>query len=43
VDGFKPAGVHQATFDGSKLASGVYIYRLQTGQYIRSQKMLMLK
>jgi len=31
------------TFDGSGLASGVYFYRLQAGEYSAVQKMVLLK
>ncbi len=30
VNGWRDAGVHEVTFDGSGLASGVYLYRLET-------------
>jgi len=36
-------GVYRETFDGSRLASGMYIYRLQAGQYSASAKMVLLK
>ncbi|HEY3295433.1 MAG TPA: YCF48-related protein [bacterium] len=38
-----PAGVHNATFDASKLPSGIYFYRLQSGTEIQSRKMIVLK
>jgi hypothetical protein len=37
------AGVHEITFDASYLPSGVYIYRLQAGEYVENRKMLYLK
>jgi flagellar hook assembly protein FlgD len=37
------AGVHEVTFDGSKLASGVYLYRLTAGENSATGKMLLLK
>ncbi|MCX6640952.1 MAG: M1 family aminopeptidase [bacterium] len=43
VDGFRDAGSHQVTFDGSKLASGVYLYRLEAGGYSANGKMVLLK
>lgn len=41
--GMRNAGNYEETFDGSKLASGVYFYRLQTGNQTLVKKMLMLK
>ncbi|NQS97598.1 MAG: right-handed parallel beta-helix repeat-containing protein, partial [candidate division Zixibacteria bacterium] len=43
VDGFKPAGVHEATFDGSELASGVYFARLTAGGMSQVRKLIMVK
>jgi len=43
VDGWREAGVHEVTFDGSKLASGVYIYWLQAGDFTASGKMVLVK
>ncbi|UCE23422.1 MAG: T9SS type A sorting domain-containing protein, partial [Candidatus Zixiibacteriota bacterium] len=37
------AGNHTVTFDGSKAASGVYLYRLQAGDFVESKKMLLVK
>jgi hypothetical protein len=43
VDGYREAGTHEATFDGSQMASGVYLYRLQSGEFTASGKMVMVK
>jgi uncharacterized protein (TIGR03790 family) len=43
VDGPKEAGLHAAKFDGSSLASGLYIYQLRTGDFTSTQKMLLVK
>ena len=43
VDGAKPAGTYQITFDGSGLASGVYFCRLQAGEFTAVQKMVLVK
>jgi hypothetical protein len=37
------AGSYQVNFNASKLASGVYIYRLQAGDFTQSMKMMLLK
>jgi hypothetical protein len=42
-DNIKKAGKYTHNFDGSKLASGVYIYKLTTGSYSEVKKMLLLK
>jgi predicted GH43/DUF377 family glycosyl hydrolase len=43
VSGELPAGTHAFTFDGSGLASGVYLYRLQAEGYTAVRKMLLAK
>ena len=43
ADEIQSAGEHTITFDGSGLASGVYLSRLQSGDFARTQKMLLLK
>jgi hypothetical protein len=39
----KAAGSYEVNFDGSRLASGMYIYRLTAGVFVQSRKMLLLK
>ncbi len=39
----QPAGNHSVEFDAAGLASGVYIYRLQAGEYVQTRKMILLK
>ncbi len=43
VNGLRAAGNHRVTFDGSALASGVYLYRLTSAQQVISGKMLLMK
>jgi hypothetical protein len=43
VDGWREAGTHEVTFDGSKLASGIYLYKLTCGQNPQTGKMVLLK
>jgi len=39
----REAGVHEARFDASGLASGVYLYRLQTGDVTHTKRSLLLR
>jgi photosystem II stability/assembly factor-like uncharacterized protein len=43
VDEVQEAGYKSVEFDGSHLASGVYIYRLQAGDFLQTRKLLILK
>lgn len=43
VQGEKEAGYHEVKFDGSGLSSGVYFYRLQTGELVQTRRLLLLK
>jgi hypothetical protein len=37
------AGVHKVDFDASNLTSGVYFYTMESGDFVQTQKMLLLK
>lgn len=43
VDGSMSAGSHEVKFDASNLPSGVYMYRITSGSYSASKKMLLVK
>ena len=43
VNGNRPAGVYTITWDASKLASGVYLFRMQSGGFVSTKKMLLVR
>lgn len=43
VDGQLNSGFHSIIFDGSGMASGVYLYRIVTNEAVISKKMLLIK
>jgi len=43
VNSRQPAGEQKIVFDGSKLSSGVYFYKLQTDDFVQVKKMLLMK
>jgi hypothetical protein len=43
VNEVKEPGTYTVKFDASALASGVYFYRLQAGQYVECRKMVVMK
>jgi hypothetical protein len=42
-NGEQDAGFHEVVFDGTRLGSGVYFYRIQTGSFVQSMKLLLLR
>jgi hypothetical protein len=43
VDQDQAAGEYRVTFDGARLSTGMYLVRMQTGQYHSIQKLFLLK
>lgn len=43
VNGIKNAGTYRVTFDAGKLSSGIYFYRVTSGDYSDVKKMILLK
>ncbi|MCZ7602035.1 MAG: T9SS type A sorting domain-containing protein [Melioribacteraceae bacterium] len=43
VNEVKAPGTYEVTFNASQLASGVYFYRLQSGSFIKTKKMVLLR
>ncbi len=43
INEFKEAGIHSISFDATDLPSGVYIYKMQAGEFVETKKMVLLK
>jgi uncharacterized membrane protein len=43
INGNKIAGTYNIEFNGEELSSGIYLYRLETGNFISSKKMILIK
>jgi hypothetical protein len=43
VNEYKDAGTYQVVFNASNLPSGVYIYKIQSGDFVSSKKMILIK
>jgi hypothetical protein len=42
-EGIRQSGKYEAIFDGNKLASGLYLYKLKAGDFIKLNKMMLVK
>ena len=43
VNEIKSQGRHILNFNGSKLASGIYLYQIETENFVKNQKMMLIK
>jgi hypothetical protein len=43
IHGYRDAGWHSVTFEAEGLASGLYVYRLESGDFIGYEKMILMK
>ncbi len=43
VNAYQPAGLYSGKFDGTQLSSGIYVYKIQAGEFTKSKKMLLTK
>jgi len=43
ANGHQNAGQHTVSFDATRLASGLYIYRLTAGNFVETRKMMLVK
>lgn len=43
VNAYQAAGFYEVKFNASRLATGVYIYRIQAGDFVQTKKMMLLK
>ncbi|MEX0681163.1 MAG: chitobiase/beta-hexosaminidase C-terminal domain-containing protein [Balneolales bacterium] len=43
VNEFREAGYHDVTFDGTRLASGIYIYRMHAAGFVKTHKWMLIK
>jgi photosystem II stability/assembly factor-like uncharacterized protein len=43
VDEVRPAGTYSSRFDATRLATGIYFYRLKAGEFQQTRKLVLLK
>jgi len=43
IDGNLDEGIHEVEFDGRNIPSGVYVYRLEAGEFLEVRLMILMK
>lgn len=43
VDGYQTAGYYEVSFDANELPAGIYLYKLQVGEYSSVKRMTLVK
>jgi len=43
VNELKTAGNHSVSFNGNKLSSGVYFYKIEAGSFVETKRMVLVK
>src|SRR4030095_9510106 len=43
INEYKQAGSYSVVFDGKNYASGLYLYRIESGNYVETKKMVLIK
>jgi flagellar hook assembly protein FlgD len=43
VNGNQQPGYYNINFDGSRLAAGIYIYKLTAGKFVSTKKLMLIK
>lgn len=43
VNGLMPSGEHSVVFEPDNLASGLYFYRLQAGEFVETRRLLLIR
>jgi type IX secretion system substrate protein len=43
IDDYRQAGKHKIQFDASRLSSGIYIYKIEAGEFTDSKKLILIK
>jgi len=43
VNDYLETGVHKTLFDGRGLSSGVYVYRIESGSFVKAKQMILIK
>ena len=43
IEGQKSPGIYDVEFDGSRIASGIYLYRMNAGNYAKTRRMVLIR